>query len=137
VRGRPVPDAPGERAEAEGVVEPQLLERQAPAQEVQVAVDEAGHEEAPSEVHHVGALGGVSPDLGAGPHGEDLRAAHGEGLDERPARLSRPDPAVHEDPVGLRGLGFLGRRGGAGERRREGRGGEDRHATRQGTSSVR
>ena len=34
VGGRPVPDAYGERAEAEGVVEPQLLEGQAPAQEV-------------------------------------------------------------------------------------------------------
>ena len=128
---RPALHALREGAEGEVLVEAQLLEREAPAQQVQVAVDEAGRDEAPAEVHDLGALPRQLADVGARADREHRRPAHGEGLDEGPARLAGPHPAADEDAVGLAaGPPFRGRA--PGERGRKRRDGEDRHATRHG-----
>ena len=126
---RPALHALREGAEGEVLVEAQLLEGEAPAQQVQVAIDEAGRDEAPAEVHHLGALPRQLPDLGARADREHRRAAHGEGLGEGPARLAGPHPAPDEDAVGLGGP-FRGRA--PGERGGKRRHGEDRHARRHG-----
>ena len=80
--------------EVEGVVEPQLLERPAAAQQVQVGVDEAGRDEAAAQVDDVGALAGELADLArCVPTSSTVEPADREGLGERLARLARPDRA--------------------------------------------
>ena len=96
----PRADAGGERGEVEGVVEPQLLERPAAPEQVQVRVDEARRHEAAAQLDDVGALARERTDLTAAPDLEHGRATDRDGLGERLAGLPRPHPPAHEDAVG-------------------------------------
>lgn len=97
----PRADPARDRLEREVLVEAQLVEREAAAEQVQVAVDEPGDDATPPQLDDVRALAGELPHLGARADREDRRPPDSEGLGLRLRGIAGEDAAAEEDAVGL------------------------------------
>ena len=83
-----------------GVLERHLAEAQAAAEQVNVAVEEPGHDAAALQVDDARPGSDEEPHLGAAPHGEDAAVPDRDGLGLRLLLIDGPYFAAREHQIG-------------------------------------